>query len=214
MFPWTLLAFVESPGSANRPTAVLLLRKARESFPTLHAGGLLEAASELALGRDGRVMQEALLVGVRAVLLEFLYSAAAVHLRHLMNLNRCLRGMINVNVHHTLAMAVAQWECVCGLDVGARAVLRRHLAELSGEVRWTLAFISRVTLPSIHTGQVTHHDSEVGGGECVCGAPVLADDGGGVSFLAGVVAATAATRQLADGRREDQFDPTRVIGHV
>lgn len=42
---------------------------------------------------------------------------------------------------------------------------------------------------------------------------VLTDDGGGVSFLAGVVAATAATCQLADGRSEDEFDPTRVVGH-
>lgn len=42
---------------------------------------------------------------------------------------------------------------------------------------------------------------------------VLADDGGGVSFLAGVVTAPRATRQLADGRSEDQFDPSRVVGH-
>lgn len=62
-----------------------------------------------------------------------------------------------VCVFVTLAVAIAQWECVCGLDVGARPILCLHLAELSGEVRWTLAFISHATLPSIHTGQMTHH---------------------------------------------------------
>lgn len=53
--------------------------------------------------------------------------------------------------------------------------------------------------------------SEVWGGERVGGASVLADDGGGVALLAGVLAAAARAGHLADGGGEDHLDPAGVV---
>lgn len=59
--------------------------------------------------------------------------------------------------------------------------------------------------------RLTH--SEVWSREGVCGAAVLADDGGGVALLAVVVASASHAGQLADGRREDHLDPPRVVAN-
>lgn len=59
--------------------------------------------------------------------------------------------------------------------------------------------------------RLTH--SEVGSREGVCGAAILADDGGGVALLAVVVTSASHAGQLADGGREDHFDPSCVVAN-
>lgn len=128
-----------------------------------------------------------------------------VQLRHLMDLDRRLWRMFDVDVdeagaeHWSLSVAVGQRQRVRGVDLGlseAAAVLLvsavdRHLAELPGEVGRALTLVSGAALPPVYTRQVTHHHSEVGRRQGVGGVAVLTDDRGGVPQLTVVVASAS-----------------------
>lgn len=75
---WALLAFVEPPGCSDALTAFLLLAETREGLAALCASGLLEAASQLAVGDRLVLGYVALLVGVDDVVSLLLDLLAAL----------------------------------------------------------------------------------------------------------------------------------------
>lgn len=153
-FLWTFLAFVKTPRRANGPTALLLLREAWQKLPTLAPCCLLEAPAQGVLGGDVVVLGDlvAVLAGVNYVVAMVLNLLAAlsvvvavaggcggallrafqlvpvvvvvVQLRHLVDLDRGLWGMFDVDVddtgaeHGTLAVAVGKRQRMCGVDLG------------------------------------------------------------------------------------------------
>lgn len=131
-------------------------------------------------------------------------AVVVVQLRHLVDLDRSLWRMFDMNVdnvgaeHSTLAIAVGQRQRVRRVDLSLAVATGRllvllvsclnwHLAEFSSEVGGALTLVSGAALTAIYTWQVTHHYSEVGCCQSVCGVAILTDDGCGVSLLTVVV---------------------------
>lgn len=98
-------------------------------FSDLHSSSLLEAASQLALGRHRLVLGVCLLVGVNdaAVSMTVLDALAAavvgegvarlrvlhlpitIHRRHLMDLDRGFWGMFHMDIHQTYRKVTLLW---------------------------------------------------------------------------------------------------------